>query len=162
MTKAGDELNARTPRLMTLAATPGPPRHSPRSCASRAATALLVGAIWFITALPIVLGVTSCPVARFLHTPCPGCGMTRAMDLLLHGELGASLAMHPLAIPTALSQLAFAIVTVFLSFRHGTPFLLWKTRVGRVAVHAVAIVMLLDLLLWIARFLGLANGPVPV
>jgi hypothetical protein len=115
-----------------------------------------------LSALPVVLGVSSCPVARFLHQPCPGCGMTRAIDLLLHGELGASLAMHPLALPTALAQGAFALVTIALSFRHGTPFVLWKTRVGRISVYAAAIVLALDLLLWIGRFLGLANGPVPV
>ena len=142
------------PQPTTLATTPtGTPR--PR-------VALLVVAIWLVSALPVVLGISTCPVARFLHTPCPGCGMTRAMDLLLHGELAASLAMHPLAIPTALTQLAFAVVTIVLTFRHGTPFMLWKTRVGRLVVYAVAVVLLLDLLLWIGRFAGLAHGPVPV
>lgn len=30
--------------------------------------------------------------------PCPGCGLTRSVALLMHGHVGASLAMHPFGI----------------------------------------------------------------
>jgi hypothetical protein len=88
--------------------------------------------------------------------------MTRAFELFLRGDLGASLTMHALAIPTALVQLAFAMVTIVVTLRHGTPFVLWQTRMGRVAVYAAALVFVLDLVLWLARFAGAAHGPVPV
>lgn len=121
-----------------------------------------MAAIWLVTAVPVVLGVSRCPVAQFLHEPCPGCGMTRAIELLVHGEVGASFAMHPLAVPTLLVQLVFAILTVVVTLRRGSPFVLWQVRAARVTVYAAAIVFGLDLLLWIARFCGAANGPVPV
>ena len=124
--------------------------------------ALLVAAVWFVTAVPVVLGVSRCPVALFLHMPCPGCGMTRAIELLLHGDVAASLAMHPLAVPTVLVQVAFAIVTILVSLRHGSPFVLWRTRMGRLAVYAAAVVFASDLLLWLGRAAGLMHGPVPV
>ena len=139
---------------------PAPPRASVRAAA-------LVAAIWVLTALPVALGVSQCPVARFLHEPCPGCGMTRAIDLLAHGELGASLAMPPLALPTLLVQLVFAVLTVVVTLQRGTPFVLWQVRAARVTVYVAAVVFCLDLILWIARFCGggwglLSHGPVPV
>jgi len=138
------------------------PATSPPERAARLRVALLVAGIWFFSAVPVVLGISSCPVAQFLHAPCPGCGMTRALALLFHGDVGASLAMHPLALPTLLVQMAFAAVTIFVSLRHGTPFMLWKTRIGRLSVYAGAAVLALDLILWIGRAGGLMHGPVPV
>lgn len=88
--------------------------------------------------------------------------MTRAIELMVHGDLAGSVAMHPLAVPTALVQVAFAIVTVALTFRQGSPFGIWSTRVGRLAIYACAVVIGLDLLLWLARMGGLMHGPVPV
>lgn len=129
---------------------------------ARRRVAALVAAIWLGSAAPVLLGATSCPIARFLHAPCPGCGMTRAFELLVQGDVAASLAMHPLALPTAIVQLVFAVVTVTVTLRHGTPFALLRTRVGRLASYAGALVLALDVLLWLGRFAGLAHGPVPV
>lgn len=39
-----------------------------------------------------------CPFRYITGIPCPGCGMGRATNLLFHGNLIDSLAMHPLAI----------------------------------------------------------------
>jgi Protein of unknown function (DUF2752) len=139
---------------------PTPPAIAPSPARRR--VALLVAAIWIVAPLPVVLGLSSCPIARTFHVACPGCGMTRALELLLHGDLAASLAMHPLALPTALAQTAFALVTVIVTLRHGTPFVLWSTRAGRLAVYAGAAVFGLDVLLWLARAAGLMHGAVPV
>ena len=147
---------------MPLPTTPATtPREIP-AARVRLRVALMVVAIWLVSALPVLLGFASCPVARFLHTPCPGCGMSRAMLLLREGDLAASLAMHPLAVPTAVTQLAFAIVTVVLTLRLGTPLTLWSKRAGRVSAYAALGVLFLDLLLWLARFGGFFHGPVPV
>jgi hypothetical protein len=139
-----------------------PLRVAPARTRARSRAAALVAAIWFVTALPVILGITQCPVARFLHEPCPGCGMTRAIELLVHGDVSASLAMHPLAVPTLLVQLVFAALTIIVTWQRGTPFVLWQVRAARITVYAAAIVLGLDLVLWIVRFCGVGHGPVPV
>ncbi len=70
--------------------------------------------------------------------------------------------MYPLAVPTLLVQIAFAVATVLVSAQHGTPFVLWKTRMGRTSVYAAVLVLGLVLALWLARMVGLFHGPVPV
>lgn len=42
-------------------------------------------------------GLTICPVALLTGVACPGCGMSRAIAWLLRGDLGLSVAYHPLA-----------------------------------------------------------------
>jgi hypothetical protein len=44
-------------------------------------------------------GLWACPVRFVVGLPCPGCGMTRALLLLAHGEWSAALRLHPLAPP---------------------------------------------------------------
>ncbi len=125
-------------------------------------TAVLVGFVWTIAALPFLFGAVQCPTAQLFHVPCPGCGMTRAFRLLAHGDLRASLAMHALAVPTAVSQLALALATVAATLRFGAPWLLLRARWGRAAVGFVGIVLAADLVFWIARALGAFGGPVAV
>lgn len=112
--------------------------------------------------LPVALGLASCPTARFLHVPCPGCGTTRALSLLARGEIGASLALHPLAVPTASAQLLFAAASVLATMHHGTPFATWRTKYGRASIYALAAVFVVDVLLWLARAAGFFGGPVQV
>jgi len=58
------------------------------------------------------LGGWQCPVRTVLGIPCPGCGLTRAMVLLLRGEWQAALSTHIFA-PLFLAGLALmAVVTV--------------------------------------------------
>lgn len=40
-----------------------------------------------------------CLFHRFLHLPCPTCGLTRSWAALLHGEFGASFRFHLLGPP---------------------------------------------------------------
>ena len=47
-------------------------------------------------------GLTLCPFALITGTACPGCGLTRAAGSLLRGDLGASIAYHPLAMLVAI------------------------------------------------------------
>jgi len=49
-----------------------------------------VAHIFRITILP-------CPFIALTGLPCPGCGMTRAMDALLHGDWSRAVAFHPYA-----------------------------------------------------------------
>ena len=57
-----------------------------------------------------------CPVHRYLGLLCPGCGATRAMLHLLHGEFAAAWDFNPLAVtllPFALLYLAQAARRAF-------------------------------------------------
>ena len=57
-------------------------------CAACAVAAIAVGAH--------LLGVTLCPLRRFLGIPCPTCGTTRAVAALLRGNVREALALNPL------------------------------------------------------------------
>jgi hypothetical protein len=43
------------------------------------------------------LGVPLCPTKAFFGVPCPGCGMTRATECLLHLDFAGMWRFHPLA-----------------------------------------------------------------
>ena len=121
-----------------------------------------VTALWAFVALPYVIGSYQCPFAALTHHPCPGCGMTRAFLLLFAGDIRASLAMHPLAVPTALAQAAIAVGSFVAAVRYGAPWTMFERRWGRVLLLVLVLVLAADFLLWIARWLGAFGGPVPV
>lgn len=50
-----------------------------------------------LAVLAVLTGSTLCPVAALTGTPCPGCGMTRAVVALARGDLSAAWRWHPLA-----------------------------------------------------------------
>jgi hypothetical protein len=52
-----------------------------------------------------------CPIYTYLHLQCPGCGTTRALAALLHGDIGAALHYNPLTtilLPIVLFYLAYS------------------------------------------------------
>ena len=70
--------------------------------------------------------------------------------------------MHPLLVPILVSTTAFAACTVWLTLRDGTPFLLWKSRLGRASVWAAAAAHGAAVALWALRAFGLFGGAVAV
>lgn len=58
---------------------------------------------------------TICPLSLAGFEHCPGCGLGRAIILLLHGHVSESFSMHPLAIP-ALVLLTTRIIVVFKNY----------------------------------------------
>lgn len=128
----------------------------------RASRALGVVGAWLLGVAPVLLGSARCTVATVFHRPCPGCGMTRAAQLLRDGDLAGSLRMHPLTLPILAVTAFFAAVTVWLTYRDGTPLRIWESRVGRGATWALAAVHVAVLVLWALRAFGLLGGPVPV
>ncbi len=135
---------------------------TPRPGARRALLASGVALTWAIGLLPWALGAR-CPLAELAGVPCPGCGMTRAMRLLLAGDFAHSVRLHPLALPCALATAWLAIVSVVVTFRHGSPrAMIERTGFGPFAVGAYVAVATATLLLWLVRWVGLLGGPVPV
>lgn len=67
-----------------------------------------------ISALLALVPGTTCLVKLATHRPCPACGFTRATLALAHGELRASVGLHPLVIPFALGTLLAVVLSVAL------------------------------------------------
>ncbi len=110
-----------------------------------------------------VLGVKQpCSVAAVLHRPCPGCGLTRATMMMLHGDVRESLAMHPLAIPMIACWLAIAIATIASTWRDGVPWKFFEHRFGKFAVTATALAYVALIALWALREAGMFGGRVPI
>jgi uncharacterized protein DUF2752 len=53
-----------------------------------------------------------CPFFRLTGIPCPGCGLTRAVILLLKGDFRASLRFHAFAPIFLLAAVAFILVLI--------------------------------------------------
>ncbi|MBS9524641.1 DUF2752 domain-containing protein [Litoribacter alkaliphilus] len=66
-------------------------------------TALIV--IWYLEPAGAA-HFSLCPLDQLGASWCPGCGLGRAMNLLMHGDWLASFSMHPLA--------GFAFVVILL------------------------------------------------
>ena len=92
-----------------------------------------------------------CPLLRTTGIPCPGCGLTRAVMLLLHGEFREALHFHAFApffliaiIGLALAALMPAsVIQPVISHTE-----LWERRTGFTTIILAALI-----LYWLARLL---------
>jgi len=66
-------------------------------------------------------GPALCPFKLMTGLPCPGCGMTRSVVTLLHGDLGASLFYHPLGVVVVALAVAVALVDGWCWWRRSAP-----------------------------------------
>lgn len=71
--------------------------------------AVLLAAIAGVTALTWPLTGTSCIFRATCGLPCPGCGLTRSVLAILHGDWQLSLRMHPLTGLLAIYALYFLL-----------------------------------------------------
>lgn len=105
--------------------------------AAGAAVACHVGAAAFFTSHdPYTTQVFApCPMLQLTGWQCPGCGSTRALYSLLHGDVAQAYAMNPLLLACYASALLLIAMTVAERRR--------KPRLGRAlgaaAIAAVAI-----------------------
>lgn len=127
----------------------------------RALRALLAILAWALAVTPALFGWQQCSFVRMFHRPCPGCGMTRAVELLLRGDWRGSLHMHPLAVPMLLAGGLFALSTVWTTYDRGAP-LIHESRLGRIAIGALAVTYVASIALWALRWAGYFGGPVVV
>ena len=123
--------------------------------------AALAALVWVAAALPAALRWQQCGFARMFHIPCPGCGMTRAVTLLVEGDWRGSLHMHPLALPVLAAGATFALATVWTTYVYGWP-LVHKSRLGRASLVGLGVAYAASIILWALRWLGLFGGPVSV
>jgi hypothetical protein len=88
--------------------------------------------------------------------------MTRAIRLLAEGKVGASLRMHPLAVPVLIAGSLLVLSSVWATLAVGSPMRLHRSWFGQAAIAAAIVVYAAAFVLWILRFLGHFGGPVPV
>jgi hypothetical protein len=103
-----------------------------------------------------------CGFATLTHHPCPGCGSTRAVVALLHGDLGGVLRTNPFGpfMAGVLGVLVYQAITSMLfdgDFRRVA-----GGRSGKVLTRVVIAIAALETILWVARFCGAFGGPVAV
>lgn len=101
---------------------------------------------------PVSEGPTLCPFALVTGVACPGCGMTRAVSHLLHGDLGIALRYHPLVPMVVLGAVA---AWARFMLRRGGRLAPMKGRTVNVILIASAISLLA---VWVLR---LATGSLP-
>lgn len=135
------------------------PERSNRSEPFKRAARLGLVALAFAGA--VAFDVPLCPFAILTRHPCPGCGLTRGTLALLHGHLGEALRFHPL-VPVVTPLVALVLAWNAVSYvRHGR----WSAAEGvqgRWITTAAAMLGVLMVAVWVARFLGALGGPVPV
>lgn len=129
-----------------------------RTLQAATAIVLLAAAVVFTPALP------TCPIAGALGLPCPGCGLTRASQLLLAGQLEEALRLQPLT-PLVLALAATLVGGSLCGYiQRGELTPPWAARHPRAsrALEALAAAVALGLIaIWVARFAGCCGGPVP-
>jgi hypothetical protein len=103
-----------------------------------------------------------CVFARLFHTPCPGCGSTRAVLALLSGDLHGVFLYNPLGPAAALLIGVLAIQALVSVVAHGDFRDAGEGRIGFVVKRLLVVVAAVEVVLWIARFFGALGGPVPV
>lgn len=99
---------------------------------------VLVKQFVILVFLLIFAGYYQCPIKKFLHIECPGCGMTRAVYALLRLEIKQAFQYHSLVwIPV--------ICGGYTMFRE-------KIYIGR---HREAVLLFFFLMLFIGRWIDL-------
>jgi hypothetical protein len=96
-------------------------------------------------------GGLGCPMLRVFHQPCPTCGMSRALALLMHGQWRASLQLQPLALPATLCSW-LVLSQAMLALWQRTPAAeLLRAPANRGLLLTTGVVFLLVFALWLAR-----------
>ena len=77
------------------------------------AAASLVGAL-LLAAHDYGPGLSTCTMQGLIGLPCAGCGGTRAISMLVHGDMASAMAMNPAAVIAVVSVLLLAAYAAFV------------------------------------------------
>jgi hypothetical protein len=112
-----------------------------------------------VLGLLTAFGVPVCPAKNLFGVPCPGCGLTRATEAMVTGDLGGMLRFHPMA-PLLAPALLYAIGRTVVVSATGKRL---KDPLGRLPSWVWGAVAAALVGLWVARMAGLFGGlPDPV
>lgn len=112
------------------------------------ATASLPPFVWWVAGYVVKIQIPLCLFHRVTGLPCPGCGMTRAVVLLGHGDLAGSLRMHPLAPVFGLMWIALLLATFTGAVRGTDPVVRFMERHG---TRTTITLLVLLVGIWIVR-----------
>lgn len=105
-------------------------------------------ALWWLGPRPPVW-LPPCPFHALTGLYCPGCGSTRALHALAHGELGAALGFNPLLVMTLPLLAAWALARVSKTLRgDATPVRLPRHSATVALVVLVSFFLLRNLPWW--------------
>ncbi len=126
------------------------------------AFALVGTGVLHLTLVSLNVPSWECPFFRATGVPCPGCGLTRALMLLMRGELRGALHFHAFA-PIFLIGVAALILSAVLPNSIIQPVIsrteLWERRTGfTVIILAGLILYWLARLLFVPEFAQLIRG----
>ena len=120
-----------------------------RALAIVAAAGLAVTAAAAFLSFPL----PSCPFRTLAHLPCPGCGMTRSLGALWHGDCLLSFRYHPLGLP------AFAGAIICVSLPLAPRSIQQRLTLSPAAQRFAALVVLAALLsVWLLRLILILSG----
>ena len=80
----------------------------------------MVGGLGILTWVVLVMlgiNVTVCPVKRMTGVPCPGCGTSRTLKALLHGDFVTAFTLNPINLFFCLVVAAVLLTTLVSSYR---------------------------------------------
>lgn len=98
-------------------------------------------------AAPTENGAVTCLLRLHTGQACPGCGMTRALGRMVHGDLGGAAGYHPWIFALVLQLLA---LVGWLSWRGRRPVSAVQVRIGSWLLTANAVALLG---VWLVRIL---------
>jgi hypothetical protein len=80
-----------------------------------------------------------CPLRELTGVPCPLCGLTTASTALAGGDLSASLAANPFALPLAAATAMMAVLMACRALGVAAPARRWGRRAQRITVVVVGV-----------------------
>lgn len=128
---------------------------------------VMIGAAAAVQAGLVSLGLPGwpCPFLHVVGLPCPGCGLSRAMVALLHGDWRTSLDLHAFAPIFALALVLVIWATILPQKQR-----IWlvsqleivERRTGITAILLIGLVLywLVRLLIFPAAFINLIKGQI--
>jgi hypothetical protein len=126
------------------------PLFAPMILANRSLCAALAGlAVLLVGAQVLHISLWKCPCWVVFHIPCPGCGLTRAMQALVCGNPGLAWQFHPLA-PVFLLTGVLLLARLAMPAAPAAMMIRWMTMIEE-RTGAAWLVLIAMVLLWAWR-----------
>lgn len=87
------------------------------------------------------LNIIVCPFYNIIHIPCPGCGLSRAFNEILHLNFYASIQYNILGLPILLFVVFYLIATILGSEHYIKSFLLKHKKIVIFFIALICIVV---------------------